>query len=332
MSRQSELAQLGRVFDNSALSNRNVLINGNFDVWQRGTSGSSTVFFVADRWKNFGIGSSNSVSQQTFIVGQTDVPDEPQFFHRSVVTSSAGVGNLALTQQRIEDVRTFAGKTVTLSFWAKADSSKNIAVEFSQVFGAGGSAGVYGIGVQTCNLTSAWQKFTVTASLPSVSGKTIAASSSLDLDFWMDAGSDYNSRTNSLGQQSGTFDIAQVQLELGDTATPFEHRSYGQELALCQRYCQISLSTSGKGNSSGTLGAWIVPLSPRMRATPSVTLRSLTYHVDEYWTLARSISGVSYLYGYGEAGNGVGIVAAVPCNAFAQLGLEAGAFMFDAEL
>jgi hypothetical protein len=221
-----------------SMSNRNKIINGNFDIWQRGTSGTSG--YVADRWNVFQTGSTVAISRQSFALGQTDVPNEPAYFIRNVVTSSAGASNRVLIEQKVEDVRTFAGQTVTLSFWAKADASKNIAVDFLQDFGTGGSPSsiVTGIGVTTCALTTSWQRFSVTASITSISGKTLGTNgnSNLRCVFWFDAGSDFNSRTNSLGQQSGTFDIAQVQLEAGDVATPFEVRSYGQELALCQRY------------------------------------------------------------------------------------------------
>jgi hypothetical protein len=78
----------------------------------------------------------------------------------------------------------------------------------------------------------------VTVNLPSISGKTLGTNLTdhLGVFFWFDAGSDYNTRTDSLGNQSGTFDIAQVQLEQGSVATTFEPRTYGEELALCQRY------------------------------------------------------------------------------------------------
>jgi hypothetical protein len=231
-----------------SLSNRNKIINGNFDIWQRGTSGTSG--YVADRWNSFETGSTVAISRQSFTLGQTDVPNEPTYFIRHVVTSSAGTSNRMLMEQKVEDVRTFAGQTVTLSFWAKADASKNIAVEFVQDFGTGGSPSsiVTAIGVTTCALTTSWQKFSVTASITSISGKTLGTdgNSNLRCVFWFDAGSDFNARTNSLGQQSGTFDIAQVQLEAGDTATPFEHRSFGQELALCKRYFQ---KTGPEGNA-----------------------------------------------------------------------------------
>jgi hypothetical protein len=156
------------------------------------------------------------------------------------VSSVAGASNFFLLTQRIEDVRTFAGQQATLSFWAKADASKNIAIEFFQTFGTGGSpsAGVDQIGTVKKALTTSWQKITQTVTIPSISGKTIGTddSGSLRVLFWFDAGSNFNARTDTLGQQSGTFDIAQVQLEAGPVATPFERRPIGTELALCQRY------------------------------------------------------------------------------------------------
>jgi len=240
------LAQLGNAYADGALSNRNKIINGNFDVWQRGTSGSSG--YIADRWTTVSSGSTTAISRQSFTLGQTDVPDEPIYFHRVVVTSVAGAGSNAILVQRVEGVRNLAGQAATLSFWAKADASKNIAAEFVQVYGSGGSpsSATIAIGVTTIALTTAWQKFTVTVNIPSISGKTLgtAGDDFLSMNFWFDAGGDFNGRTNSLGQQSGTFDIAQVQLEAGDTATPFEHRSYGAELALCQRYFEKSYNTA----------------------------------------------------------------------------------------
>jgi len=248
------LAQLGNAYADGALSNRSKIINGNFDVWQRGTSGSSG--YIADRWTTVSSGSTTAISRQSFTLGQTDVPDEPIYFHRVVVTSVAGAGSNAILVQRVEGVRNLAGQAATLSFWAKADASKNIAAEFVQVYGSGGSpsSATIAIGVTTIALTTAWQKFTVTVNIPSISGKTLgtAGDDFLSMNFWFDAGGDFNGRTNSLGQQSGTFDIAQVQLEAGDTATPFEHRSFGAELALCQRYFQSSFAT-GTAPAAGLL-------------------------------------------------------------------------------
>jgi len=260
-----------------SLSNRNKIINGNFDFWQRGTSGSSG--YVADRWTTAVGGSTAAISRQSFTLGQTDVPGEPDYYHRTVVTSSAGASNYAITLQRIESVKTLAGQTATLSFWAKADASKNMAVEFTQYFGSGGSPStqVNAIGVTTIALTTSWQKFTVTVDVPSISGKTLGTNNndSLGVFFWFDAGSNLDSRTNTLGQQSGTFDIARVQLEAGDVATPFEERPIGAELALCQRYftklggeAVADIYYAGYITSAGAI-IQTLTLPVKMRAAPT---------------------------------------------------------------
>jgi hypothetical protein len=222
---------------------RNAIINGNFDIWQRGTS-FTIGLHGADRWFLSGAVSSCTMSRQAFTLGQTDVPGEPTYFARFSVTSVAGAAAQINPQQKIESVRTFAGQTVTISFWAKADASKNVALEFLQSFGSGGSpsVAVTSIGTVKKALTTSWQKITHTVSIPSISGKTIGSDNNdfLLFNIWLDAGSDFNARTDTLGQQSGTFDIAQVQIEAGPVATPFERRPQQTELALCQRYYEFS--------------------------------------------------------------------------------------------
>lgn len=224
---------------------RQALINSNFDVWQRGTSVSTSSGIAADRWYNALNGSSNTQSRQTFTLGQTDVPGNPKYYLRQVVTSSAGAGNYAgLQYAGIEGVGTFAGQNATLSFYAKADASKNIAVEFLQQFGTGGSpsALVTGIGSQLIPLTTSWAKKTVTIAIPSITGKTLGTdgNDALVLFFWLDAGSSFNTRSASLGQQSGTFEFSQMQVCLGNEALPYQPKSFGQELNDCMRYYQKS--------------------------------------------------------------------------------------------
>jgi hypothetical protein len=260
---------------------RNRIINGNFDIWQRGTSHSTNGYGSADRWNNGIIGSACTVSRQPFTLGQTDVPGEPLYFCRMAVTSVAGAGNRANLQQRIEDVRTFAGQQVTVSFWAKADAAKPISVELIQSFGSGGSpsASVETIGTTKTTLSTSWQKVTVTATVPSISGKTLGTNGNswLQFNIWFDAGSDLNARTDSLGQQSGTFDIAQVQIEPGPVATPFEQRPIGTELALCQRYFQVlrALRLSGYTTVGNEL-AWPITYNTAMRAYPTGTSTDFT--------------------------------------------------------
>jgi hypothetical protein len=222
---------------------RNRIINGNFDIWQRATSQTSSGYGSVDRFASEHAGSTKTTSRQAFTLGQTEVPNNPQYFMRTVVSSVAGAGNFASMKQSIEGVRNFAGQTATLSFWAKADANKNIAVEFTQSFGTGGSPSAFisGIAVNTVPLTTAWQRVIVTVSIPSIAGKTLGTNGddSLTVNLWFEAGSTFNSRSNSLGNQSGTFDIAQVQIEAGSSATPFEFRPIGTEQILCERYYEL---------------------------------------------------------------------------------------------
>lgn len=251
---------------------RNAVINGNFDVWQKATSHSTAGYGSADRWQNTRSGSSCTISRQAFTLGQTDVPNQPTYFCRAVVTSAAGAANYSTLSQSIEGVSTFAGSTVTVSFWAKADAARPIAVELTQYFGTGGSPSAHatGLAVSKVTLSTTWQKITLTAALPSISGKTLGSNSDdwLGLTIWFDAGSNYNTRTSTLGQQSGTFDIAQVQVEPGSVATPFERRPLATELNLCKRYgqwvpfSQLFYSPTAGAYFESTI-TW-----PEMRKTP----------------------------------------------------------------
>jgi hypothetical protein len=256
---------------------RNAIINGNFDIWQRGTSFTDAVVYGADRWLNARGGSACTMSRLSWAVGDNTTGSNPKFLCRMAVTSVAGAANFVQLAQRIEGVQTFSGQQVTYSFWAKADANKTIAVDFAQNFGTGGSpsAAVGGIGAAKHNLTTSWQKITGTVSVSSVGGKTLGSDGNDMLIFriWFDAGSDFNSQTATLGQQSGTFDIAQVQIEAGPVATPFERRPIGTELALCQRYYigEIFTSVCTGGEAFGQ-GEVCFPWPTTMRATPTVSI------------------------------------------------------------
>lgn len=251
---------------------RNAIINGNFDIWQRGTSFTGAQY-TADRFRSNRLGTTCIVTQQSFTLGQTDVPGEPTYFIRAVVSSVAGVDNFSALDQPIENVRTFAGQQVTFSFWAKADSTKNISVVFAQSFGQGTNSPSANVFLPTkVSIGTSWQKVVVTATVPSISGKTIGNNSSNDDCFvpqiYFDAGSNRNTQTDSLGQQSGTFDIAQVQVEAGPVATPFERRPIATELSLCQRYYREVTIASG-GHSGVGLGYISIEGMESMRRLPT---------------------------------------------------------------
>lgn len=253
----------------------NAIINGDFNVWQRATSQTSAGYGSDDRWYNNHGGSSKVHSQQSHTSGQVTVPGNPQFYSRTVVTSVANAANFVVKVQNIEGVRSFSGQTITVTFWAKADATRNIAIEMVQNFGTGGSpsAAVTGIGSQLKSLSTSFTKHQAVISIPSISGKTLGSDGNdyLQFAFWFDAGSNYNLRTASLGQQSGTFDISHVSIVLGDVsgeADPFETRDQVHEEHLCYRFFEKTVCLT-----STSLASW-VPFTNwevRKRSAPTIT-------------------------------------------------------------
>ena len=218
---------------------RNKIINGDFGIWQRGGAGGYTptvsAMEGADRWTTWwnGTGGTRSVSRSTFALGQTAVPNNPKY-HMTINTSVIGTGQ-SVTDfwQKIENVNTFAGETVTLSFWWKSTSAATQTSPFiTQNFGTGGSPSTaVETFLTTTSLPSAntWTKYSVAVTLPSISGKTLGASKDhlfVGLRF--------------LTTVACTIDISSVQLEQGSVSTPFEQRPAQTEFALCQRYYQTS--------------------------------------------------------------------------------------------
>jgi hypothetical protein len=243
---------------------KNAIMNGDFRINQRGVTTSTTsTTYVFDRWQQINIGGTVTVSTQTFTVGTSLGDFQPEKYVRIVTSGQSAAGDVALLRQTIEDVRTFAGGTVTVSFWAKAATSTlaspaKIAVDLAQQFGSGGSPSsevVTYAGQAT--LSTSWQRYAVTVAVPSISGKTIgttANTSGVQLNLWVSGGSTYNARTGTLGIQSNTFDVWGVQVERGGYATSFEERPLQQELAMCQRYYLRYLSTVESYAGCGSAG------------------------------------------------------------------------------
>jgi hypothetical protein len=213
----------------------NYIINGAFDIWQRGTSFSASADqFTVDRWflDIVGGGSSSNVTRQTFTPAELEAAGFGDAkFYTNITVSPENTG--LRFRQRIEDVQTLAGQTVTLSFWAKSADSIEISSRINQIFGSGGSS-VVTTNVNTTTLTSTWQRYVFTGDLPSLTGKTIGVGSCLEVRF-------------STTETSGSYDLWGVQLEAGSVATPFRRNanSIQGELAACQRYYYRTTSIEG---------------------------------------------------------------------------------------
>jgi hypothetical protein len=268
---------------------KNKVINGDFGVWQRGTSFSSASYptFYADRFYGGtdGSGITRTVSQQTFTPGSAPVAGyEGKFFLR-VNQSVAGTGSsYNVLDNRIEDVQTLAGQTATLSFWAKADAARTVTGTFTQYFGVGGSGNV-DTSLGSFSVTTSWTRFTATISVPSLSGKTIASGSSVGIRF--------NLPLNTVQ----TIDFWGLQLEAGSTATAFQTATgtIQGELAACQRYywrrtADVAYASYGVANLSGVADYKAVVTNPvQMRVQPtSVDFSNLA--IDVYFVGSRAIS------------------------------------------
>jgi hypothetical protein len=262
----------------------NAVINGDFRIWQRGTSFSNpNGVYTADR---FLVNASTAVptwtvSQQSFTAGTAPVAGyEGTFFLRAAVTSQ-GSSTSQLIQQRIEDVRTFANQTVTFSFWAKAASTISIsAVKFGQNFGSGGSGATEtSFTMNSSSVGTSWARYTGTITVPSVSGKTIGTSS-------------YGYLFIEIASSQGnyTFDTWGWQLEPGSVASAFETATgtLQGELAACQRYYNRYtpgtqaygvLCSSGVGWSTTLIRATFA-FPVEMRTNPSSVEYSTIRFVD----------------------------------------------------
>ena len=244
MSKAAELAAL--IGSQTALSNRNLVINGNMEVAQRGTSHTTAGYGSLDRFQLALSGGTATMSQESFTVGQTDVPGSEKYLrcNVSVGNNNAGVYHMIEAQNVFPAI----GGKVTLSYYAKGTSpTDGLNVKVAWYDGSDGANAT----AQVVTLTSSWVKYTHTFTTPSVSGLNLAPSNTnarLEIS-WLQKDSD-------TGTAAFDLNLAQVQLEVGEQATAFEHRSFGDELARCQRYFEKTADPSS-GNLIDTSAGYI---------------------------------------------------------------------------
>ncbi len=274
--------------------NRNILINGGFDVWQRGTSfpGVTTGSYTADRWKLHYSGSmAFDVARLTTTVGTSD------YCYQLIVTSpdtSLASNEYTNIDQIVEGNRLQGlapgrahAKDVTLSFYV-----------YSPV------TGTYSIGLRnktftrsyvaeyTVNAADTWEKKTITLTMDTAGSWDLDNGTGMWVTFCLASGPQYRTSTigswqngnfmsstnqvNFVSAASRSFLVTNVQMEVGDKATDFEQRAYGEEHALCQRYYEAGekIAWSGDVTGIGTNYATTVKFSTTKRAVPSVTVTS----------------------------------------------------------
>jgi hypothetical protein len=227
------------------VAGKNAILNGDFLINQRAfTSNTTTGAYNFDRWLQQNSGGTFTVTPQSFTPGTAPIATyEGRKYFQGITATQSAAGDYAILTQRIEDVTRYAGTTVTVSFFAKANTgTPKIGVELWQDFGTGGSPSTAATAAQSSvTLTTAWARYSVTLAVPALTGKTLgttANTSYLELNLWQSAGSTYNTRASTIGIQNFTNSIWGVQLEYASSATYFTTATgtLQGELAACQRY------------------------------------------------------------------------------------------------
>ena len=300
MSKARELAELGAVYNSGALSNRNLIINGGMQCWQRATSATAAnnTYNTVDRFQIYeATGGAFTTEQST---GNSQDTGHENALECNVTTADSSIGSTEysaivhrIEAQNLQHLQWgyASGKNLVLSFWVKSNKTgiyslsteKNDATTYRRV------------NEFTINAANTWEQKTIKipALTNSNSGGTIANDANLGIKFeWCLAyGSTFTTssldqwittahfastnQVNWMDSTSNNFYLTGIQLELGDAPTPFEHRSFADELHRCKRYFQkndngtySSNITSGSVTTNNYCQWFYVP---EMRATPTLT-------------------------------------------------------------
>ena len=275
------------------LVNRNYIINGNMQVWQRATSQASittTGYYTADRW-NLNLSSLGTWTQSR----STDVPTAQGFGYsllmdNTTADAAPAAGDFCFLQQKIEGQNlqnvlkgTASARPVTVSFWVKTTTTGTMIVELEDITNA------RQVSASVATTANTWVY--ATATFPADTTGTIANSNAvgLALNFWIGAGSNYTGgaslqttwgntanrrafgQTNWAAANTNDVRITGVQLELGDADTPYEFEPYERTLNKCQRYYYEDAPISGPWGGLVVARA-TAPHPVVMRAAPNATV------------------------------------------------------------
>ena len=264
--------------DTTVGGRKNLIINGGMDVWQRGTSTALTngKSYVTDRfWMN---PQSNASTHSRQAVTSPIAGMRSQYCLRIQRNSGGSSTGLMYFSTDLESSNAFAcrGRKLTLSFYARKGANYSATSDLfqlgivsgkgtDQTLVSGYTSGAF-VANESNTLTSSWQRFTVTT------GSVIAD------DITQIGLQDTRSSVGTAGAND-YLEITGIQVEISDVATDFEYRSYGEELALCQRYFhQQGRQGSDRYEAFLNVAAFATteargsyPLPTSMRAFPTVS-------------------------------------------------------------
>jgi hypothetical protein len=282
---------------------RQAIMNGNFNIWQRGTPvvNPSTPQYTADRFFN-SANADGGVLPTTITHSRLELTPgdiSGSYYGYRINCSDAG-SNFGVNAslgifQRIEYGTRFLcglGKKIHISFWAKSSiTNKKIGLSVSQRYGSGGTpSGNELLGGTQFTLTSSWKRYTAVFETNTLFGKTFGTTTSdfLQIGLMIMWGATSATTFGLSGSEgfisSGNIDIAQLQVNSGSSDLPFFDISYAEELNRCQRYYERFDGSAGagqrlynNGSSAGNIGVNVMYRVQKM-ATPTV---SLTYDIND---------------------------------------------------
>jgi hypothetical protein len=276
-----------------AAFNGNAVINGGFDFWQRGTSFTAATVYTADRWQKGGAANYTLTRQTSGLTGFT-------YCARAQRNNGAAGGSTIDIAQAFETETSlrFAGKTVALSFWARAGanfSSASSALTVRLIGGTGTDQTVFSgytgsvdqtLSASSVTLTTSWQRFSVTGTV---------TSNITELTPY------FSFATVGTAGANDYFEITGVQLELGSASTSFT-RAGGTlqgELAACQRYYWKLIGSgdgdAGNGHYYTSTGAYVLTTFPVvMRTTPTVAIENSANWMVFSAGTGRAVSGFAF--------------------------------------
>jgi len=280
---------------------RNLLYNGAMQVAQRGTSSTGITgpgYFTADRYRA-SIGSMGTWTQTVENDGPTGSGFAKSLKMECTTADAAPAAsdtvNLSqrLEGQDLQGVKkgTSAAEQLTVSFWVKSNLTGTYVAQLADRDNSRQVGAQY-----TISASGTWEKKTITFPADTTGAFNNDNGDSLDVVWWLGAGSDRTSgtlrtawtstttadvavgQTNLAAATSNYWQVTGVQLEVGTVASPFEFKPFGQELLECQRYFQL-LTLQGT-RYIATAAYLYAQLIPPMRAVPALTTPSLTNAVN----------------------------------------------------
>ena len=320
MTKAAELAKMGEVLTNSQIGGRrNIIINGAMQISQRSTSETdvfdASQYETLDRFKINGSTSGRATMTQT--------ADGPSGFANclklacttadtSIAAGEFGIIRYMIEGQDLQQIKkgTSDAEKVTISFYVKGNANATYQLEFKD-------GDNNRVNAQTFNVTTSWNRIILTFNADTTGAFDDDNAASVQLNFWLHAGSTYtsgtftsntwasgtdanrvnSSNTSFFDSTDRTFFLTGLQMEVGEQATPFEHRSFGEELKLCQRYfikdtTEYKVFTNDASDSGSRAANFFFPTT--MRSQPSMTANpnagTITYS-------SRTTGGVGYTVG-----------------------------------